>query len=852
MSERASGQATHVALQAVFERGEGVPWGIRLRIALDALAHLTLARTGTLGARSNSSGLHLGNLRLRSDGVVASFDVGDATGADVLVWEILAGRPAPLGQLGLLPRLGRVVRDAPPDVDDVFDAVCDGRGAKVVDELFDELTDAGEGALAPHDDVRRFVWSETALRASDVAPPTPPHAQAAGSLRVVVVESVAGGPFEAAIAAFGYEVDVRHDLEEGLAAAIASRVGCVVCDLSGGAGDTFAQRLRKSSSRGAKVPLIVLAGARDRLKGFATGADVCLLKPVGAAQVAAQVAALIGLGARLAGKTPGRGSLPSIPDGDRVSTPAVDPWSVPDPSSDELAPWTKQPPAPKPAPAPNRPPPVRRPPPLTLSKTTLSAADADAPAVPRRPPAVPLVMPVASPIADPEKLTRASPASLTLARPPIIRRKPTPPPMGLRAQALTGWRPLGQRSEEAVSAIDVADGILLAVIASEVGLVALQPGEGHFTVAISRRDDALDLVALPEGLGRATAARLLILASLDVALPREQIGRIRLNVADGPGSRTETEREVLVIARPDSHGIGVEMKRIATNVDAAAHSDRQGTGAIASGTGYEIVREIGRGGMGIVYLAVHRVLGTKVALKVLHPEMAAISEVAARFVAEGRAAARARHPGIVQVTDFGALPDGRAYLVMEHVEGATLEHVLTGWGALPMARAVAIAKQVATALHAVHECEIIHRDIKPANVFVDANDRVKIGDFGIAKIMGATKQTSAGMLVGTPLYMAPEQFSAEDIDRRADVYALGCMLFEMFGGQVPYDAATAMGIMTMHVSAPIPEPTSPFGRCRRSPARSFAGRWRSIARIAIRPRGRWPTISSARHGRSIT
>jgi serine/threonine-protein kinase len=202
-----------------------------------------------------------------------------------------------------------------------------------------------------------------------------------------------------------------------------------------------------------------------------------------------------------------------------------------------------------------------------------------------------------------------------------------------------------------------------------------------------------------------------------------------------------------------------------------------------------------------------------VAIKVLHRELAADPRLASQFVREGRAASLANHPGIVNVTDFGRLPSGRAYLVMELVEAATLEAVLAE-GALRPRRAVAIARRIAAALAAAHVRGVIHRDLKPSNVFLDPHDGVKIGDFGAAKVISPLPDSTAtqhGVVLGTPFYMSPEQARGLPTDERTDFYALGCILFRMIAGRPPYEGETVMDIVSGHMSRPVPRLESPVG-----------------------------------------
>jgi len=231
-------------------------------------------------------------------------------------------------------------------------------------------------------------------------------------------------------------------------------------------------------------------------------------------------------------------------------------------------------------------------------------------------------------------------------------------------------------------------------------------------------------------------------------------------------------------------------------------------GAVVDGR-YEVMSVLGEGGMGIVYAARHRALGKRFALKALRKDLASDGETAARFMQEARTAASVSHPGLVEITDFGKLPTGQPFFVMELLEGESLANLIRRGGPLPAARAVGIVRQVAEALGAAHELSIVHRDLKPDNIHVatdeQARDRVKVVDFGLAKVIGASRLTRAGMVFGTPHYMSPEQAMGEATDHRADIYALGVVMYEMFTGRVPFEADSYMGVLTKHMyMAPTP------------------------------------------------
>ncbi|MFT3842216.1 MAG: serine/threonine-protein kinase [Myxococcaceae bacterium] len=230
---------------------------------------------------------------------------------------------------------------------------------------------------------------------------------------------------------------------------------------------------------------------------------------------------------------------------------------------------------------------------------------------------------------------------------------------------------------------------------------------------------------------------------------------------------------------------------------------------------YDVIELIGSGGMGEVYAGEQKMIGKKVAIKVLKPAIAADKENVNRMLAEARAVNTIRHPNIVDIFNFGTLPDGRPYLVMDWMDGEPLDRMLQRRGALTPIEAIEILEEVASALAAAHSRNIIHRDLKPANVFVswDKVTRtrfVKLLDFGLAKDMkaGSPRQTATGMVVGTPDYIAPEQATNLELTPRTDIYSLGIVAFELFAGLLPFEAPSVIELMMKHVNAPAPRLSS--------------------------------------------
>jgi eukaryotic-like serine/threonine-protein kinase len=227
---------------------------------------------------------------------------------------------------------------------------------------------------------------------------------------------------------------------------------------------------------------------------------------------------------------------------------------------------------------------------------------------------------------------------------------------------------------------------------------------------------------------------------------------------------------------------------------------------------YRITNLIGTGGMGVVYGAEHTLIGRAAAVKVLLPEFSQKQSIVARFFNEAKAATAIRHPGIVEVYDFGWHTDGSAYIVMEYLEGETLasrrKRMPMSWPAI-----LAVTRQIAGALQAAHTKGIVHRDLKPDNVFivsdpeVPGGERIKLLDFGIAKLADDQTndhKTRTGAVIGTPKYMAPEQCRGVPVDHRADLYSLGVMMFVLGTGRAPFVGEGAGDVLAAHIHVPPP------------------------------------------------
>ncbi|HVR64811.1 MAG TPA: serine/threonine-protein kinase [Polyangia bacterium] len=229
---------------------------------------------------------------------------------------------------------------------------------------------------------------------------------------------------------------------------------------------------------------------------------------------------------------------------------------------------------------------------------------------------------------------------------------------------------------------------------------------------------------------------------------------------------------------------------------------------------YKVIKLLGEGGMGAVYLAEHPVIGRKVAIKVLHISLARDPEIVARFFNEARAIHTIGHQNIVEILDFGQTPEGQPYFIMEYLSGESLNDRIARGPMAPM-EVADIANQICRALSAAHAKGVVHRDLKPHNVHVSAEEDgtlvVKLLDFGVAKILGAAEsggqsvKTRTGSLMGTPLYMSPEQCRGSGtLDHRTDIYSLGVMIYEMLAGRPPFNAEGVGELFAKHMLEPPP------------------------------------------------
>lgn len=223
---------------------------------------------------------------------------------------------------------------------------------------------------------------------------------------------------------------------------------------------------------------------------------------------------------------------------------------------------------------------------------------------------------------------------------------------------------------------------------------------------------------------------------------------------------------------------------------------------------FKVVRKLGQGGMGAVYLAEQVGIGHRVALKFLKAEFSTDAEIARRFLNEAKSYARVAHPNAVALHDFGQDEEGNLFIAMEYCEGVDLKKVIAEQGKMTMIEAIEVVLQVADVLANAHEKGVVHRDLKPENIMIRRGIRgvhAKVLDFGIARLMDAgTKLTVAGAIAGTPRYMSPEQVEGKEVDHRADIYSLGIVLFECLTGRQPFDGSTIAEILRKQAVEPMP------------------------------------------------
>jgi serine/threonine-protein kinase len=385
----------------------------------------------------------------------------------------------------------------------------------------------------------------------------------------------------------------------------------------------------------------------------------------------------------------------------------------------------------------------------------------------------------------------------------------------------------------------LADLMLAGALEGHADVIAMQPADGACAVTLEAGGAVAAELRVPREVGEAAAARL---ASAARFVTRSgpgggpgHVARIAVRTSGRTGvvvlsmgaldgaSRVEIQRLASSAERPaslkrcTSCGAFHPPQRVVCDVDGEPLLDVIDDPVVGGTIGvYRIGTLLGAGQMGAVFAAVHALIGRPVAVKVLHRSLAQNPVIVRRFLTEARAASRLRHEGIVEVTDFGLLRDARPFLVMERIAGGPLESRLEREGALLPRTALLLARAVAEALGAAHAAGVVHNDLKPANVMLldgstDEAPRLKLVDFGAAALREETMGES-GPIIGTPHYMSPERANGQRGDARADLYALGVMLYEMLAGQVPHTGACPAAVLYAHVWNETPPLKSPRGR----------------------------------------
>ena len=356
----------------------------------------------------------------------------------------------------------------------------------------------------------------------------------------------------------------------------------------------------------------------------------------------------------------------------------------------------------------------------------------------------------------------------------------------------------------------LADIALAAAVRASCDAVYVEPmamSEDSYVLTFERAQQVLSTVTVDATTGAATIARLAYLADLDLAAAHSTSAVVPVRSGD-------READVVITVRPGD-GLRADLMVMAKQRPGRAPLASTSVGLVGETIGnYRIVEPLGEGGMGTVFRVEHAILGRGYALKVLRAKVFERDPSASqRFLREARAAARVRHPNIVDVFDFGHLVDGRPYFVMELLEGESLIDRVAR-GALEVHEVVAIGRQMAAALAAVHDRGVVHGDVTPSNALVVPGEpiTVKLVDFGLAAIAGeAFAEEDSEFVLGTPAYISPEQLRGLAATDRSDQYGLGAVLYELLAGRPPYVHENLRELCMMHIQAPIPEVTSPYG-----------------------------------------
>lgn len=348
----------------------------------------------------------------------------------------------------------------------------------------------------------------------------------------------------------------------------------------------------------------------------------------------------------------------------------------------------------------------------------------------------------------------------------------------------------------------LVDDMVALLLQHPRGRVRLAPGPTSDRIELVLANRLVPLAEVPCATGDAMVVRLAAMARLDPALARRQLGTIGVSAAG-------LEGRVLVEIQTPMTGFGAELRRL-FDVDEIDLLE-----AIAGPRAHEyrFLGQIGETPLWIVYRALDVTLERQVALKMLRDSVFGDPVASARLLREARATSRSQHPGIVQLLDYGRLPDGRPFLATELVEWPTLRQRLAG-GVPILDDTLTIVRNLALALGSAHEAEVLHRSLSPDCIYVDDGGNVKIADFGAAKLLSelqGPKLTAKGNMLGDPTYRAPEYATGGEADVRSDLYSLGCIFYELVTGLPPFVDADPWAVTAAHIQKPVPAPTGPNG-----------------------------------------
>lgn len=369
---------------------------------------------------------------------------------------------------------------------------------------------------------------------------------------------------------------------------------------------------------------------------------------------------------------------------------------------------------------------------------------------------------------------------------------------------------LARQEEAAVVAapIAAADAVIAAALRANADVAWIEPSPlepERYVISMESAGHSLAQISVDAYVATAMIARLAFIANIDLSEAGPVTGMARLRDAE------ERERDLVLTVRT-----GRDLRAEALFVSRTA---RPMLGVVTSELvpgdrvdHYRLLARLGAGGMGTVFSVEHLALERRYALKVLHRDTVSRERTSERFLREARAAARLRHPNIVDVFDFGYLPDGRPYFVMELLDGKSVADLVED-GALAPQRALQIAMQLGDALAAAHDGGVIHADVSANNVIVAGSEEgVKLVDFGLSELRDAREQFSnTDFIVGTPSYVAPEILRGLPAGELSDQYSFGVLLFEMLHGEPPFVGDTVAQTCWMHLESPIPAVTSPYG-----------------------------------------